>query len=69
MNIKYATNEDIAEIATVEAECFPPEEAATEKEFVERVKYYGKHFWLMYEAGKLIAFVAGFLTGNTNKDG
>ena len=59
MNIKYATNEDIAEIATVEAECFPPAEAATEKEFVERVKYYGKHFWLMYEAGKLIAFVDG----------
>ena len=26
-----------------------PAEAATEKEFVERVKYYGKHFGLMYE--------------------
>ena len=62
MNIKYATNEDIAEIAAVEAECFPPAEAATEKEFVERVKYYGNHFWLMYEAGKLIAFVDGFVT-------
>ena len=37
MNIKYATNEDIAEIAAVEAECFPPAESATEKEFVERV--------------------------------
>lgn len=33
----------------MEAECFPPAEAATEKEFVERVKYYGKHFGLMYE--------------------
>ena len=62
MNIKYATNEDIAEIAAVEAECFPPAEAATEKEFVERVKYYGNHFWLMYEAEKLIAFVDGFVT-------
>ena len=29
-------------------------EAATEKEFVDRVKYYGNHFWLMYEAEKLI---------------
>ena len=37
------------------------DKAATEKEFVERVKYYGNHFWLMY--------AAGFLTGNTNKDG
>lgn len=62
MNIKYATTEDIAAIAAVEAECFPPAEAATEKEFVERVKHYGNHFWLMYEAGKLIAFVDGFVT-------
>ena len=54
MNIKYASNEDYAEITAVEAECFPPAEAATEKEFVERVNYYGNHFWLMYEAGKLI---------------
>ncbi|MGN8887848.1 GNAT family N-acetyltransferase [Blautia sp. HCP28S3_G10] len=66
MNIKYATNEDIAEIAAVEAECFPPAEAATEKEFVERVKYYGNHFWLMYEAGKLIAFVDGFVTDESD---
>ena len=44
MNIKYAMNEDITEIAAVEAECFPPAEAATEKEFIERVKYYAKHF-------------------------
>ena len=62
MNVKYATAEDIAALAAVEAECFPPAEAATEKEFVERVKYYGNHFWLMYEAGKLIAFVDGFVT-------
>ena len=66
MNIKYATNEDIVEIAAVEAECFPPAEAATEKEFVERVKYYGNHFWLMYEAGKLIAFVDGFVTDESD---
>ena len=62
MNIKYATMEDITAIAEVEAECFPPAEAATEKEFIERVRYYGKHFWLMYEAEKLIAFVDGFVT-------
>ena len=62
MVIKYATAEDIAAIAAVEAECFPPAEAATEKEFIDRVKYYGNHFWLMYEAEKLIAFVDGFVT-------
>ena len=41
MVIKYATEKDITAIAAVEAECFPPSEAATEREFVERVKYYG----------------------------
>lgn len=62
MVIKYATKKDITAIAAVEAECFPPSEAATEKDFVERVKYYGNHFWLMYDSEKLIAFVDGFVT-------
>ena len=62
MVIKYATEQDIKAIAAVEAECFPTAEAATEKEFVERVKYYGNHFWLLYDAEKLIAFVDGFVT-------
>ena len=31
MNVKYATAEDIAALAAVEAECFPPAEAATEQ--------------------------------------
>ncbi len=62
MVIRYATEEDIPAIAAVEAECFPPAEAATEEEFIARVKYYGNHFWLMYEGIKLIAFVDGFVT-------
>lgn len=62
MVIKYATEQDITAIAAVEAECFPTAEAATEKEFVERVKYYGNHFWLLYDDEKLIAFVDGFVT-------
>ena len=62
MNIRYAEMKDIAAIAAVEAECFPPAEAATEKDFIERVRYYGKHFWLMHDGEKLIAFVDGFVT-------
>ena len=62
MVTKYATEQDITAIAAVEAECFPTAEAATEKEFVERVKYYGNHFWLLYDDEKLIAFVDGFVT-------
>lgn len=61
MDIRYATIEDVKAITAVETECFPPAEAATEKEFIERVRYYGNHFWLMFEQEKLIAFVDGFV--------
>ena len=49
MKITYAEEKDIAAIAVAEAACFPPAEAATEQEFVERIKYYGNHFWLLYD--------------------
>lgn len=62
MILKYAKEEDLAAIAAVEAACFPPAEAATEKEFIERVRYYGNHFWLMFDNETLIAFVDGFVT-------
>ena len=50
MVIKYATEKDITAIATVEAECFPPSEAATERGFVERVKYYGNWERIYYSS-------------------
>lgn len=62
MEIRTATIADLAQIAAVEAECFPAAEAATKEEFEERIKYYGNHFWLMFEGEKLIAFVDGFVT-------
>lgn len=49
-------------IAAVEAECFPPAEAATKEEFAKRLQYYRDHFWLMFDGEKLIAFVDGFVT-------
>lgn len=62
MNIRYATMADLDDIASVEFECFPVLEAATKEEFEQRIKYYGNHFWLMFDEGKLIAFVDGFVT-------
>ena len=53
---------DLDAVASVEAECFPPAEAATKEEFAERLRYYGDYFWLMFEDDKLIAFVDGFVT-------
>ncbi len=62
MIIRTAHENDIDQIAAVEAECFPPAEAATAKELGERVRRYGDHFWLMFDGDRLVAFVDGFVT-------
>ena len=60
--IRTATINDLEAVAAVEAECFPAAEAATKEEFAERIKFYGDHFWLMFDAEKLFYFVDGFVT-------
>ncbi|MGN8800203.1 GNAT family N-acetyltransferase [Candidatus Merdisoma sp. HCP28S3_D10] len=62
MLIRTATMKDLEAVAAVEAECFPPAEAATKEAFAKRLEYYGNHFWLMYDGDKLISFVDGFVT-------
>ena len=66
MQIRTATIDDLAAIAAIESECFPPTEAATSEEFKERLEHYANHFWLMFDNDKLIAFVDGFCTDITN---
>ena len=60
--IRTATINDLEAVAAVEAECFPAAEAATKEEFAERIKFYGDHFWLLWEGERLLAFVDGFCT-------
>lgn len=62
MEIRKATIDDLEAVSAVEAECFPPAEAATKDSFRERLAYYGNHFWLLFEEGKLISFVDGMVT-------
>ena len=62
MDIRNATAADLDAIAEVEALCFPAAEAATRAEFAERIKYYGDHFWLMFDGDRLVSFVDGFVT-------
>lgn len=62
MVIRTATIKDLDAVTAVEAECFPPAEAATRKDFEGRLTAYGNHFWLMFEGEKLISFVDGFVT-------
>lgn len=66
MNIRHATKHDVSAIFEVEAKCFPPSEAASETAFTQRVENYGNHFWLMHENDKLIAFVDGFVTDESD---
>ena len=66
MKIRHATKHDVSAISEFEAKCFPPSEAASEKAFTERIESYGNHFWLMYENDKLIAFVDGFVTDESD---
>lgn len=60
--IRTATLADLNRITAVEAECFPPAEAATAEQFSDRLKHYADHFLLMFEDDRLVAFVDGFVT-------
>lgn len=66
MDVRHATKHDISAISEIEAKCFPPSEAASKKAFTGRIENYGNHFWLMYENDKLIAFVDGFVTDESD---
>ena len=62
MIIRTARMEDLDAVASVEAQCFPPAEAATKEAFAQRLQYYGDHFWLMFDGDRLVSFVDGFVT-------
>ena len=62
MIIRTAKMDDLDAIASVEAQCFPPAEAATKEAFAQRLQYYADHFWLMFEGNRLVSFVDGFVT-------
>ena len=66
MLIRNATVDDLDEVSFVEAQCFPVQEAATAEVFSQRLKYYGNHFWLMFDEERLISFVDGFVTNEPN---
>lgn len=62
MTIRHATMNDLSEITRVEAECFPPAEAASRESFAARLERYPNHFWLMYDGDELISFVNGMVS-------
>ena len=63
MRIRTAVMEDLAAVTAVEAACFPAAEAATERDFAQRLAVYPNHFWLLEEDdGTLVSFVNGLVT-------
>ena len=55
--------EDLAAVTAVEAACFPAAEAATERDFAQRLAVYPNHFWLLEEDnGTLVSFINGMVT-------
>ncbi|WP_405291371.1 GNAT family N-acetyltransferase [Methanobrevibacter sp.] len=66
MIIRKATLDDLDDIANLERECFPVNEAATKDDFRERLKTYPNHFLLLFLEGKLVAFIDGFCTDDAD---
>ena len=62
MRIRRATPSDLEALSAVEAACFPPEEAATRRDFEARLHHYADHFWLMCEDDRVIGFLDGMVT-------
>ena len=62
MKIRTATIEDLSEITSIEALCFPQAEAATEESFRKRLDAFADHFWLLEDDGRVIGFVNGMVT-------
>jgi len=62
MYIRKAMMQDLDRVTAVEAECFPPAEAAPREAFYERLRVYPECFWLLFDEEKMIGFVNGFVT-------
>ena len=66
MIIRNATLSDLDRISEIESECFSKAEAATKKDFRNRLEHYPNHFWLIVENGMTIAFINGMTTDERN---
>lgn len=62
MTIRNATIADLQSLTAVEAECFPPAEAATEEDIKARLKVYPNHFWLLLDGERVVGFIDGMVT-------
>ncbi len=59
LDIRNATLQDLDQIASLEAACFPEKEAADKDTLYHRLMMYPNHFWLLERDGQLVAMVDG----------
>lgn len=59
MVIRNATMEDLEQLVSLEAACFPAEEAATKEALEKRLTTFPDCFWLLEERGVIITMVNG----------
>ena len=63
MLIRTARADDLDEIAAIEAECFPPEQAAPKESIRKRLAVFPDRFILLCDdSGKIVSFADGMLT-------
>lgn len=62
MEIRKATLNDLEAIAAVEAECFPPAEAASLESIRKRLTVFPDYFWVLFDGDKMVGFVNGMAT-------
>lgn len=66
MEIRTATMEDLDRITEIETICFPEAEAASRQSFEKRLMYFSDRFWLLSDQGKIVGFVNGMLTDESD---
>lgn len=62
IKIRMAVKDDVEKIIAIEAECFPPVEAASEESIKKRFETFGENFIVAEKDGELIGFVNGCTT-------
>lgn len=60
--VRKARNDDLDDIARIEQQCFPVQEAATKEQIKERMKHFGSHFYVIEYVGTIVGFINGMVT-------
>lgn len=60
--IRFAAMADLDAVTAVEADCFPPAEAAKREDLAKRLAVYPDRFWVLERDGAIIAFLGGMAT-------